>query len=83
MVVGQKGRSQGREIGERSRASGDGRDDHIDGHHDDDLAGHHQHQVHGRDDHIDGRQHDDDDHHQGNDYHIDGLHDDDEQFRDL
>ena len=36
MVVGQKGRSQGREIGERSRASGDGRDDHIDGGHSDD-----------------------------------------------
>ena len=48
----QKGWSQGREIGQRrSRASGDGGDDHIDAHTDDDD--HH-------DDHIDG--HTDDDH---------------------
>ena len=51
MVVGQKGRSQGREIGERSRASGDGRDDHIDGRQHDD----HHHQGN----HIDGLHEDD------------------------
>ena len=65
MVRGQKGRSQGREIGERSRASGDGRDDHIEGHQDDDdhhdIDGHHDDDDddHGRDDHIEGHQDDD------------------------
>ena len=57
----QKGWSQGREIGQRrSRASGDGGDDHIDAHTDDDHDHDHDHiDAHTDDDgHVDDDDHD-------------------------